>query len=211
MLHAVSRSPPAPPVNATRVLSVRSCRTRRALPAPRASRTEISLLRDAPWDKSKFATFAPAMISTRMTTPMTTATIGAASSRTPGSFPSWVNVKTDSARIWGEAWAMRGDMTSRPLSARSKPTSSPRRPTSRSQPIPRWFSRSVVPVLRRAPADAGRISCCIIEGTQNWLVRAIAALLKPGGATPITVNGIELTVTVRPAMPGSDPNRSTHN
>ena len=55
---AVRRYPPNPPETASRQLSVKSCRTIRARPAPSASRTDISRRRAKPRASIRLATFA---------------------------------------------------------------------------------------------------------------------------------------------------------
>ena len=61
--------PSAPPAVARIKLSVSSCLTIRARPAPRATLTPISFCRETPRARSRFATFVQAMSSTNPTAP----------------------------------------------------------------------------------------------------------------------------------------------
>ena len=65
--HTATSSPSAPPTAASSTLSVSSCRTRRARPAPSARRIAISRCRTDERASSRFATFAQAMSSTQPT------------------------------------------------------------------------------------------------------------------------------------------------
>ena len=74
---AVPRSrPSAPPTNDSMRLSVSSCRMMRPRPAPMAARTAISRLRVVARASSRFATFAHAMSSTKLTAPSSSQSVG---------------------------------------------------------------------------------------------------------------------------------------
>ncbi len=74
---AVPRSrPSAPPANDSMRLSVSSCRMMRPRPAPMAARTAISRLRVVARASSRFATFAQAMSSTKLTAPSSSQSVG---------------------------------------------------------------------------------------------------------------------------------------
>jgi len=52
----------------------------------------------------------------------------------------------------------------------------------------------------------GLMRSYIIIGTHAPVTSPVIVPLNSGGATPTTVNGILLSVTVRPMIPGSPPN-----
>ena len=67
--HSASRAPKTPPARDSMTLSVRSCRRRRARPAPNEARIAISFCRAAARDSSRLATLAQAMSRTKATAP----------------------------------------------------------------------------------------------------------------------------------------------
>ncbi len=79
-----SRSPAAPPIIASSVPSVRSCRIRRPRLAPSDRRTAISFWRTAARASRRFATLAHAISSTRPTIPISTPPAATMLSRNPG-------------------------------------------------------------------------------------------------------------------------------
>ena len=78
-----SSKPPAPPSRNNITVSVRSCRTSRARPAPTATRRAISRRRAVALVRSTPARFAHAIIRTTDTSDMSSARKPAAASRTP--------------------------------------------------------------------------------------------------------------------------------
>ena len=71
-----SNSPTAPPITASKTLSVKNCLVRRDRPAPRAKRNAISFCRAAARASNKLATFAHAINRTNPTAPNSTRRAG---------------------------------------------------------------------------------------------------------------------------------------
>ncbi len=169
-----------------RTLSVRSWRSSRPWPAPRAVRTANSASRAATRARSRFATLTQAMSRTRPTAPRSTSR----GRRTSPTVACWreTAVPPSPSSASGYCFARRSAIVATSCRARSTETPGLRRPMTRRYQAPRLFVRNTSSYSRGAHASV------------PW------GYAKLGGATPTTRYGSRFSCTVCPTAPGSAPN-----
>ena len=173
---------------ASAAASVNSWRMRRARPAPTAVRTRISPRRDAAWATRRFATFAHASSSSRVTAPKSART----ASLNRGLIIHSLNPTASALHplfVSGEACAQRRD-------------------TSRSSPA---ACSGVAPGASRAITASALSPWSAFGSARSWThASASAGKSNPGGITPVTVSGLPSTLTTRPTMPVDALKRERH-
>ena len=164
---AASDVPTRAPASESNILSVTSWRTSRCLPAPNAVRTAISVSRVDARTRSRLATLAHAMSSTKPTPPSITSNAG----RTLPTIASWsgMAVALKCVLLCGYCSSSRRAICASSVAAPSTIVPAARRPT---------------PLRKCAPRFPGSVSSEVgINGSQISVVRGMSRC----GATPITV------------------------
>ena len=184
-------NPSAPPAAPRSTLSVSNCRITRHGLAPSAARIANSLVRPVERASNRFATFAHAMSSTKLTAPSST-------SKMPLTSPTiWVfsgtSVMPDPLLESGYASARLFAIASTSARACSIVTPAFSRPTTR------------VPIPMRRSRNVGSFHCP--SGTYTCVGPNIGTC---SGATPTTVYACPFRVTFFPTMSCDIPNRLFH-
>ena len=190
---ARASSKPAPPATRNSVIvSVRSCRIKRARPAPMASRTAISLRRAAPRASRMLATLAHATTNTSDTITVSSATNAAITPRLPGTRDE--GNRRSPRPPAGSGYSRSSAHPSASNSAAACATETPgfRRPPITSHP-----ARRLVRTESR-----GFPLATVFRGSQTSAA-SMPVPWKPSGTTPTTVNACPLSRITWPTTAGS--------
>ena len=202
---APSATPTTAPPRPISTCSVSSCRAIRPRPAPSATRTAISVRRDAARPTSRFATFVQAMSSTtsddEARSPATRAAASAGDSGSTAPREAASGQTRDRGLRPGESRWSCADSASASAWTAGAVVRSARRPI-----IENWSSRrSVI-----ASAMPGMNRRSRTSGSQSPRAGRCRCPVNSRGSTPTTSQATPLRRTVRPTMPGSDANCLSH-